>query len=119
MKSKNLSRPVRSQTLQSCLGSSTSRRSSEGRPSDGWRLRNHHGGYTEDQFWYEVTVHEGRNRLIRRLWERLGYDVLRLIRVSFGQFQLDQLEGEAWKKFRNWYWHSLTSSAKYGTLLAV
>ncbi|MCA9372761.1 rRNA pseudouridine synthase [Candidatus Woesebacteria bacterium] len=55
-------------------------------------------GYTEDQFWYEVTVHEGRNRLIRRLWERLGYDVLRLIRVSFGQFQLDQLEGEAWKE---------------------
>ena len=49
-----------------------------------------------DQVWFSLTVHEGRNRLIRRLWERLGYDVKRLIRVSFGQFSLDQLGGKRW-----------------------
>lgn len=49
-----------------------------------------------DQVWFSLTVHEGRNRLIRRLWERLGYDVKRLIRVSFGQFSLEQLGGKRW-----------------------
>ncbi len=49
-----------------------------------------------DQAWFSLTVHEGRNRLVRRLWERLGYDVKRLIRVSFGQFSLEQLGGKRW-----------------------
>lgn len=52
--------------------------------------------YPDDQIWFSLSVHEGRNRLIRRLWERLGYDVIRLIRVSFGEFSLDQLDGKRW-----------------------
>ena len=55
-----------------------------------------HGEHPIDQVWFSLTVHEGRNRLIRRLWERLGYDVERLIRVSFGDFSLDQLGGKRW-----------------------
>ena len=34
--------------------------------------------------WYHVTVKEGRNRLVRRLWEALGLSVSRLIRIRFG-----------------------------------
>jgi len=34
--------------------------------------------------WYHVTVKEGRNRLVRRLWESLGLTVSRLIRIRFG-----------------------------------
>ena len=52
--------------------------------------------YPPEQIWFALTVHEGRNRLIRRLWERLGYDVKRLIRVTFGQFSLKQLGGKRW-----------------------
>ncbi len=34
--------------------------------------------------WYHVLVKEGRNRLVRRLWESQGVNVSRLIRVRFG-----------------------------------
>lgn len=40
--------------------------------------------------WYVVTVREGRNRLVRRLFEHFGYKVVRLIRVSFGALSMPQ-----------------------------
>ena len=38
--------------------------------------------------WYMVTVHEGRNRLVRRLFEHFNRRVVRLIRVAFGDIRL-------------------------------
>ena len=38
--------------------------------------------------WYKVVVTEGRNRLVRRLWESQGLLVSRLIRTGFGSFEL-------------------------------
>jgi 23S rRNA pseudouridine2605 synthase len=44
--------------------------------------------------WIEVTIHEGRYHIIRRLMEAVGVDVLRLIRTKFGPISLGEtLEG--------------------------
>jgi 23S rRNA pseudouridine2605 synthase len=38
--------------------------------------------------WYQLTVREGRNRLVRRLMDFLGVRVLRLVRTQFGVLRL-------------------------------
>jgi 23S rRNA pseudouridine2605 synthase len=40
--------------------------------------------------WYEVTVFEGRNRLIRRMFEKLERRVVRLVRISYAGVNLPQ-----------------------------
>ena len=38
--------------------------------------------------WYHVTLCEGRNRIVRRLWQSQGVEVSRLIRIKYGPLQL-------------------------------
>ena len=42
--------------------------------------------------WLTVTLTEGKNREIRRLMQHIGLDVARLIRLSYGPFQLGGLK---------------------------
>lgn len=45
--------------------------------------------------WLTLSIREGKNREIRRIMEHLGHQVSRLIRVSYGPFQLGELhDGE-------------------------
>jgi 23S rRNA pseudouridine2605 synthase len=40
----------------------------------------------------EVELHEGRNRIVRRLFEAAGYPVRRLVRLSVGPIRLGELK---------------------------
>lgn len=48
-------------------------------------------GETDDSNW-RVTMFEGRNRQIRRTFEALGYNVVKLHRTHFGDYQLENLK---------------------------
>lgn len=50
------------------------------------RIR-HDGGEGTNQ-WYRVVLHEGRNRVVRRLWESQNLQVSRLIRTRYGPIVL-------------------------------
>ena len=46
----------------------------------------------EKNCWLEITLSEGKNREIRRMLAHLGYEVLRLMRIQFDKFKLEDLK---------------------------
>ncbi len=49
---------------------------------------------------FEVTMHEGRNRQIRRTFEALGYSVKKLHRLEFGAYKLGDLQAGSYREIQ-------------------
>ena len=47
--------------------------------------------------WLELTIHEGRNRQVRRMTAAVGLPTLRLVRVAIGNWALDTLAPGTWR----------------------
>jgi pseudouridine synthase len=62
-------------------------------PAEVW-LREHRG----DRAVLEITIHEGRNRQIRRMCGAVGHKVLELERLSMGPLELGGLPRGAWRE---------------------
>lgn len=50
-----------------------------------------------DSYHWQVTMHEGRNRQIRRTFAALGYEVVKLHRTQFGNYSLGDIKPGEYK----------------------
>jgi len=70
------------------------------------------GGGEGSNVWYRVTIHEGRNREVRRLFESAGHAVSRLIRIRYGAMVLPRgLKRGAWMELDERDINALTNAA--------
>lgn len=74
-------------------------------PADVSVLRNH----PKDSV-LEVTIHEGRNRQVRRMFEAVGMTIKRLKRVQFGVLELGALPPGKWRLLTPTEWQALYAS---------
>jgi 23S rRNA pseudouridine2605 synthase len=52
----------------------------------------------ESNSWIEMTIYEGRKRQIRRMLERVGHDVIRLMRIRINGIEMGPLEPGSFRK---------------------
>ncbi|MFP4014308.1 MAG: pseudouridine synthase [Chitinispirillaceae bacterium] len=52
----------------------------------------------EGQFWYEISLFEGKNRQIRRMLETVGHEVRRLRRIQFGTVRLGAMKTGSYRE---------------------
>lgn len=48
--------------------------------------------------WIRLTIHEGRNRQVRRMTAAVGFPTLRLVRWSVGEWTADGIEQGQWRE---------------------
>lgn len=59
------------------------------------------GESTPERTWFEITIHEGRNRQIRKMCAAVSLPVTRLIRLKFGNYELGNLRPGEYQLFKD------------------
>ena len=59
------------------------------------------GSTQQDQTLVEVTLHSGRNRIVRRMFDAVGHPVLELVRRQFGPIHLGTMKPGQWREVTN------------------
>ncbi|MEJ0006298.1 MAG: pseudouridine synthase [Steroidobacteraceae bacterium] len=66
--------------------------------------------------WYRVVLREGRNREVRRLWQAVGSEVSRLLRIRYGPVQLPRdLAAGSWQLLAPAVYDELTLAGSKAT----
>jgi len=55
---------------------------------------------TRENQWMEMVLYEGRNRQVKRMWEKMGYPVLKLKRMAFAGLSLGRLQPGEYRPLR-------------------
>jgi 23S rRNA pseudouridine2605 synthase len=53
---------------------------------------------TENNSWFEILLHEGKNQQIRRMFDLIGHSVIKLRRSQIGSLRDDALKPKQWRK---------------------
>jgi pseudouridine synthase len=69
---------------------------------------------TENNALVEITLHEGRNRQVRKMLEAVGHRVSSLRRVKFGNLELDEMPAGAYRTLLPGEVHALRKLAEKG-----
>ena len=56
--------------------------------------------HSETNAWYEVTLHEGRNQQIRKMFDHIGHSVLKLRRIAIGFLKDQRLQAGEFRFLR-------------------
>lgn len=67
---------------------------------------------TETNSWFEVTLNEGRNQQIRRMFDAIGHSVLKLKRIRIGTLADRGLAAGQWRRLTEKEIRSLQGSSK-------
>jgi 23S rRNA pseudouridine2605 synthase len=62
-----------------------------------------------------ITIHEGRNRQVRRMCEAVGHPVTRLVRTRIGPISDRSLQPGSWRELTSDEWRQLTEAVSAAT----
>ena len=57
--------------------------------------------YTKENSIVDITIHEGRNRQVRKMCSAIGHEVIRLKRIKIGEIGLGALKSGEWRYLRD------------------
>jgi 23S rRNA pseudouridine2605 synthase len=70
---------------------------------------------TQDGLLIKVVIQEGRNRIVRRMFDALNYPVVRLVRTRIGPIQLGNLPRGTWRDLSEGELNSLKEAVGMGS----